>query len=296
MTEDQEEELKRHQTSMAETRKLVRDVMQKDWGRGEVVHPEKAKELILQVTIPFWFNNPISTKIFFMHFFLPFLNSSQFWSYFLYFQGLRKIRLGTKLNKAAARYSREGWDRFYLAVTRTDCNYILDLLCELFGDPNPIEFEDLDEPAKKKARTRAAEFKEQALASEGVQDTSMETIVYPTGPLNYSLSVDVNYCPRQEISEFTNCSTGNLVNRTKYYCQMCTYSSFNRDSTYTHTHRHLNVVIGCAHPSCDKKYNAPDGLSKHIKLTHNSKLVPEGIKQEEAEAVVAGLAASSSTQ
>ena len=282
---------------MAETRKLVKDVMQKDCGQGEVVYPEKAKELILQVTISFRFNCPILGKIFlFMHLFLHFLNSSQFLSYFLYFQGLRKIRLGAKLNKAAARYSREGWDWFYLAVAGTDCNYVLDLLCELFGDPNPIELEDLDEPAKKKAHTKAAEFEEQALASEGVQDTSIETIVYPTGPLNYSLGIDVKYHPRQEISEFTNRSTGNLVNHTKYYCQMCTYSSFNRDSTYTHTHQHLDVVIGCAHPGCDKKYDAPDGLSKHIKSKHNGKLIPEGIKQEEAEAVVAGLAASSSTR
>ena len=229
MTEDQEEELKQHKTSMAETRKLVRDVMQKDWGRGEVVHPRKAKELILQVTISFRFNCPILGIYFlkFMHLFLHFLNSSQFLSYFLYFQGLRKIWLGAKLNEATARYSREGWDRFYLAVAGTDCNYVLDLLCELFGDPNPIELKDLDEPAKKKARTEAAEFEEQALASKGVQDTSVETIVYPTGPLNYSLGIDVKYHPRQEISEFTNHSTGNLVNRTKYYCQMCTYSSFN---------------------------------------------------------------------
>ena len=53
LAKDREEELKWHKTSMAETRKLVRDVMQKDWGWGEVVHPEKAKELILQVTISF---------------------------------------------------------------------------------------------------------------------------------------------------------------------------------------------------------------------------------------------------
>ena len=172
---------------------------------------------------------------------------------------------------------------------------MLDLLCELFGDPNLIELEDLDEPVKKKAHTEAAEFEEQALASEGEQDTSVETIVYPTGPLNYSIGADVKYHPRQEISEFTNSSTGNLVNHTKYYCQMCTYSSFNQDFTYTHTRRHLNVVIGCAHPSCNKKYNAPDGLSKHIKSKHNGELIPEGLKQEEAEAVVAGLAASSST-
>ena len=162
-----------------------------------------------------------------MYLFFHFPYSSQFSSYFLYFQGLRKIQLGTKLNKAAARYSRKGWDRFYLAVAGTDCNYMLDLLCELFGDPNPIELEDLDEPAKKKARTEAAEFEEQALASEGVQDISVETIMYPTGPLNYSIGVDVKYCPRQEISEFTSSSTGNLVNCTKYYCQMCMYSSFN---------------------------------------------------------------------
>ena len=129
---------------------------------------------------------------------------------------------------------------------------MLDLFCELFGEPNPIELEDLDEPAKKKVRTEAAEFEEQALASEGI-DTSVKTTVYPTGPLNYSISVDIKYHPRQEISEFSSSSTGNLVNRTKYYCNMCTYSSFNRDSTYTHTRRHLNVVIGCVHPNCNKK-------------------------------------------
>ena len=231
-----------------------------------------------------------------MHLFshLPYL--SHFLSHFLYFQGLRKIRLGAKLNEAAARYSREGWDQFYLAVAGTDCNYVLDLFCKLFGDPNPIELEDLDEPAKKKVRTEAAEFEEQALASEGVEDTSVETTVYPTGPLNYSIGVDIKYHPRQEISEFTSSSTGNLVNHTKYYCNMCTYNSFNQDSTYTHTRQHLNVAIGCAHPNCNKKYDAPDGLSKHIKSKHNGELIPRGLKQEEAEAVVAGLAASSSTQ
>ena len=53
LAKDREEELKQHKTSMAETRKLVRDIMQKDWGCGEVVHPEKVKELNLQVAIPF---------------------------------------------------------------------------------------------------------------------------------------------------------------------------------------------------------------------------------------------------
>ena len=43
LAEDQEEELKQHKTSMAETRKLVRDIMQKDWGCGEVIHPKRQK-------------------------------------------------------------------------------------------------------------------------------------------------------------------------------------------------------------------------------------------------------------
>ena len=68
-----------------------------------------------------------------MYLFLHFLYSSQFLSYFLYFQGLRKIQFGAKLNEAAARYSREGWDRFYLAITGTDCNYVLDLYVSYLG-------------------------------------------------------------------------------------------------------------------------------------------------------------------
>ena len=173
---------------------------------------------------------------------------------------------------------------------------MLDLFCKLFGEPNPIELDDLDEPAKKKVCTEPAEFEEQALASEGIENTSVETTMYPTGPLNYSISVDVKYHPQQEISKFTSSSTGNLVNHTKYYCNMCPYSSFNWDSTHMHTHQHLNVVIGCVHPNCNKTYDASDGLSKHIKSKHNGELIPGGLKQEEAEVVVAGLAASSSTQ
>ena len=53
LAKDQEEELKQHRNSMEETRKLVRDIMQKDWGHGEVIRPKKVKELILQVAIPF---------------------------------------------------------------------------------------------------------------------------------------------------------------------------------------------------------------------------------------------------
>ena len=50
LAEDREAELRRFKTSQAETRKLVRDALQVDWGRGEVVFPNQAKDLIFQVT------------------------------------------------------------------------------------------------------------------------------------------------------------------------------------------------------------------------------------------------------
>ena len=49
--EDQEAEIRWFKGSLAETQKLVQDTLQQDWGRGEVVHPKKAKELILKVII-----------------------------------------------------------------------------------------------------------------------------------------------------------------------------------------------------------------------------------------------------
>ena len=50
LAEDREAELCHFKTSQAETRKLVCDALQVDWGRGEVVSPKRVKDLILQVT------------------------------------------------------------------------------------------------------------------------------------------------------------------------------------------------------------------------------------------------------
>ena len=50
LAEDREAELSRFKTSQAETRKLIHDALQVDWGRAEVVSPKRAKDLILQVT------------------------------------------------------------------------------------------------------------------------------------------------------------------------------------------------------------------------------------------------------
>ena len=77
LAEDQESEIWRTKTSQAETCILVHDALEVEWGRGEVVTPQEAKELILQVIFsspyPFFFYfkilNPSKTA------FSPFLLS-----------------------------------------------------------------------------------------------------------------------------------------------------------------------------------------------------------------------------
>ena len=48
LVKDQESEIQRAKTSQAETCKLVQDALQVEWGRGEVITPQEAKEFILQ--------------------------------------------------------------------------------------------------------------------------------------------------------------------------------------------------------------------------------------------------------
>ena len=50
LAEEREAEIQRSKTSQAETHKQVCDTLQLEWGRGEDVPPQEAKELILQVT------------------------------------------------------------------------------------------------------------------------------------------------------------------------------------------------------------------------------------------------------
>ena len=49
LSDDRESEIQRTKASQAETHKLVCDALQVEWGWGEVVNPQEAKELILQV-------------------------------------------------------------------------------------------------------------------------------------------------------------------------------------------------------------------------------------------------------
>ena len=167
------------------------------------------------------------------------------------------------------------------------------MLSELFGPPSHTELEDLDEPARKKAHTEAAAFEEEVLKQEGIPDTSQTKTVYPTSvSMSHTLGIPADYFPTSHQAEERNKSTGQMVVRTYYHCTICTYKSQNCDSTYTHTHCHLNIVLGCAWPNCTKTYDAPDGLSTHVNRVHGGLLLPKALTKDEAESLVASLSTS----
>ena len=167
------------------------------------------------------------------------------------------------------------------------------MLSELFSPSSHTELEDLDEPARKKARTEAAAFEEEVLKQEGIPDTSRAKTVYPTSmSMSHTIGIPADYFPTSHQVEEHCKSMGQMVVHTYYHCTICPYKSLNRDSTYTHTHHHLNVVLGCAWPRCTKTYDAPDGLSTHVNKVHRGLLLPKALTKDETESVIASLSTS----
>ena len=167
------------------------------------------------------------------------------------------------------------------------------MLSELFSPPSCTELEDLDEPARKKACTEAAAFEEEVLKQEDIPDTSQAKTVYPTSVLmSHTISIPTDYFPTSHQAEACSKSIGQMVVYTYYHCTICPYKSQNHDSTYTHTHRHLNVVLGCVWPNCTKTYDAPDGLCTHVSKVHRGLLLVEALTKDEAESIIASLSNS----
>ena len=167
------------------------------------------------------------------------------------------------------------------------------MLSELFGPPSCTELEDLDEPTRKKACTEAAAFEEEVPKQEGIPDTSQAKTVYPTSmSMSHTLGILADYFPTSHQAEECSKSLGQMVVHTYYHCTICPYKSQNHDSTYTHTHHHLNIVLGCVWPNCTKTYDAPDGLSTHVNKVHGGLLLPEALTKDEAESIITSLSTS----
>ena len=62
---------------------------------------------------------------------------------FFNWQGLHRICIGCHLQEAAAHYQYEGWTRMFVALARTNTQYVIDMLEEMFGDGPLVDPEEL---------------------------------------------------------------------------------------------------------------------------------------------------------
>ena len=164
-------------------------------------------------------------------------------------------------------------------------------ICSLnYLAPSQLDLEDLKEPQQKKAHTEVAKFEEKMLRQEGMPDTSKETILYLTSlPIPTEFGLEKEFHPTIGYLEEPSKASGKMITKTYYNCTVCSKRSQNKDSMFNHARHHLNIVIRCAWPECGKKYEAPEGLEKHVPKKHRGLLAPEALSKEEAEAVVVGL-------
>ena len=218
---------------------------------------------------------------------------------FLYpLQGLRRIRIGAKLNEAAAKYTYEGATRMYVGCAGLDAQVLIDMFCELFGevdleDADPKKFESESMSAKRKAAEALSEDAEGP--PEGATATASPStskgapgwhIKYPTAiPIPKSLGIPDEYIPKKmTVDEPSSRADGQNVMKTYYCCLFCSHKSQNKPSELTHTRRHLNIRLGCK--LCNYSSDSTPPLQAHIINTHGGRLSEEDLSQEELASIL----------
>ena len=212
---------------------------------------------------------------------MSFPNHSHF-----FFKGFRRIRIGCKMQEAAAKYQGEGFSHIYYALAGTDTQVLIDMLSEMFGEPTTMEPEELDSASVKRQRTSAMEEEEKLAEASGERDPSKgPTTIYPTGPkVPTDYGIESAFLPRSVAIKEAD-AHGDLVIKTYYQCVACPYKIQNKISVITHTRRdHLNIKIGCRF--CSHTTDAAKSMEKHFSVAHKAKFGVHGLSAAEAQDVV----------
>ena len=87
------------------------------------------------------------------------------WLLLFVFQGLRRIRIGCKLQEVAAKYQSKGFSCIYIACAGTNAQRLIDLLETMFGDLDleNVDPEQLESATTKVLRQEAAKNEEAAV-------------------------------------------------------------------------------------------------------------------------------------
>ena len=146
-------------------------------------------------------------------------------------QGIRQIKIGTKLQEVGSWHQYKGCTFLDYAMAGADMSYLWDMCSELFGEieEDKLVPSQFDSPPAKKLHTEAE--KEEAKVGEAYQP-----------PMPYGTGVPSDFLPLWE-SVKREGGKGGHKSISIYTCLFCDHKSENRTSTVTHTHHHNNVVV-----------------------------------------------------
>ena len=178
-----------------------------------------------------------------------------------HFQGIRRIRIGCKLQEAAACYQEEGFSRVYVACAGTNTQQLIDLLETMFSDLDEPDLKELETEMMKQMRAQAALTEEADIVSaEGAISKGCITKIMVTSlpvPLEFGLEPEMQ--PETDpVREVSKKDPTKKVTKFYYACCKCTHFSQNKSSMFTHAHHCFNIKLIC--PVCEKEFESHDGI------------------------------------
>ena len=204
-----------------------------------------------------------------------------------FFQGIRQIQIGTKLQEVGSRHQYEGWTYLHYAMAGANMSYLCEMCSKLFGD---IEEDELvpgqfDSPPTKKLRVEAEKEETKVGEASGLINPSGSTTKVYTDqlPISCDLGVPPDYLPHWE-SVKKEGAKGGQKSISVYTCLFCDHRSQNQTSTITHTCHHLNIVLGCR--LCPFTSESTGPLENHIKEAHGGKFLEEQLTDVESTELV----------
>ena len=199
--EDQATLTRRGKQSVARVVGELRDYLQRECGEGEVLPDNVFHDVMLQVhahtlSPSTLFTNP------FLILFKPESALSTYFNISFFFQGIRQIWIGTKLQEVGSQCQYEGWTYLHYAMDGANMSYLQEMCSKLFGD---IEEDELvpgqfDSPPTKKLRVEAEKEETKVGEASGLINPSGSTTKVYTDqlPIPCDLGVPPDYLPHWE--------------------------------------------------------------------------------------------------
>ena len=209
-------------------------------------------------------------------------------SFFL--QGIKQIRISTKLQEVGSQHQYEGWTFLHYAMAGANMSYLWDMCSELFREieEDEVMLGQFDSPPTKKLQVEAEKEETKVGEATGVINPSGSTTKVYTDqlPIPHDLGVPSDYLPHWK-SVKKEGAKGVHKTISHYCCLFCDHKSQNRTSTITHTHHHLNVVVTCH--LCPFTSESTGPLENHIKDVHGGKFLEEQLTDVESAELVTKL-------